>query len=455
MFLFISFFFSFFFFFQSTRNVTHLDPILTALDTHSTRLDAQQEALARLATQRDNRSSSSSSEDHDPRPRPVNLNSLPPKGRVRQWKPVAEPEPDRQVFLRLRESDAAKLYLQDPDFIRFDDPKHVQFNSDSATYLSYICACLFEVAEENIALYYTSKYRCLKDNDERWEAVEYDDSISVGEYLVVFDEGANPNLDLFKVKGRNTTAFVTQAVEDLNTPTTPTKQTTMLSPQSPSSMQSTPRSTESNRSTASTESEKTGRDHRIRHAVIACDTSCVVSDVAQHVCNCSNIIPAALLSKTTVKVGNHVFASAADPDVCVLMSPSLDFVFDRFMGSIRKEVFLSSGTQTNVKNNKYIFEIFLNTSQWGELSYPFEVWHFAKLKKECRIPDNSTIKAALRWHFRQCIVKQWCVDEIADRSFELSDLSLFTWEDESSLGTSPTSRSDISDESDSDDDYWA
>ena len=44
---------------------TRLDPIVTALDAHSARLDAQQEILDRLVTQRDDRSSSSSSEDLD------------------------------------------------------------------------------------------------------------------------------------------------------------------------------------------------------------------------------------------------------------------------------------------------------------------------------------------------------------------------------------------------------
>ena len=49
---------------------TRLDPIVTALDAHTARLDAQQEILNRLTTRRDDRSSSSSSEDiDDPTPK--------------------------------------------------------------------------------------------------------------------------------------------------------------------------------------------------------------------------------------------------------------------------------------------------------------------------------------------------------------------------------------------------
>jgi len=44
---------------------TRLDPIVTTLDAHLAHLDAQQEILDRLVTQRDDRSSSSSSEDLD------------------------------------------------------------------------------------------------------------------------------------------------------------------------------------------------------------------------------------------------------------------------------------------------------------------------------------------------------------------------------------------------------
>ena len=75
------------------------------------------------------------------------------------------------------------------------------------------------------------------------------------------------------------------------------------------------------------------------------------------------------------------------------------------------------------------------------------------MKKECHIPEDPALRAALRWHFRQCIVKQWCVNAIALRSFEQSEYVSFAWEEFSFLGSSPDSHGCTSDESE-DDDCW-
>jgi len=97
--------------------------------------------------------------------------------------------------------------------------------------------------------------------------------------------------------------------------------------------------------------------------------------------------------------------------------------------------------------------VFLNNIRSGEKSFPLEVWYCAKTKKECHISDDQKLRAALRWHYRQCIVKQWCVNAIVLRSFEQSEYVSFACEEFSCLGSGPDSHRCTSDESD-DDDYW-
>jgi hypothetical protein len=111
-------------------------------------------------------------------------------------------------------------------------------------------------------------------------------------------------------------------------------------------------------------------------------------------------------------------------------------------------------TQTNVEDDEFIFEVFLNNLQSTEKCFPLEVWHCAKTKKQCRTLEDPALRAALRWHFRQCIVKQWCINAIAVRSFEQSEDVPFAWEAFSFLGSGPDSCGYPSDESE-DDDYWA
>jgi len=129
---------------------------------------------------------------------------------------------DKTVFLRLLASDQVKFELDNPIFMRFEDVDYLTFNSPSASYLYYICACLFEVMEEDITLYFSEKREALKDDDDGWEPVEWEDNIQVGEYLVVFESGASrsflpdisdhlvPNLDLYKVKPRKMVAAATE-----------------------------------------------------------------------------------------------------------------------------------------------------------------------------------------------------------------------------------------------------
>ena len=52
-----------------------------------------------------------------------------------------------------------------------------------------------------------------------------------------------------------------------------------------------------------------------------------------------------------------------------------------------------------------------------------------KNKKECYISENLALRAVLYWNFRQCIVKEWCVNAIAVLAFKPFKNILFTWEE--------------------------
>lgn len=39
------------------------------------------------------------------------------------------------------------------------------------------------------------------------------------------------------------------------------------------------------------------------------------------------------------------------------------------------------------------------------------------MEQEARIADIAPLRAALKWHFRQTLVRQWCSEEIRKRAF--------------------------------------
>jgi len=221
---------------------------------------------------------------------------------------------DKTVFLRLLASDQVQFELDSPIFMRFEDVDYLKFNSRFASYLYYICACLFEVMEEDMTLYFSEKQGALKDDDDGWEPVESKDVIQVGEYLVVFESRAStfflpdisdhlvPNLDLYTVKPKKTVAAATEErIAPSPSPSFATRQITMTPPPVPpkslsSSTGSSPKSVTSNKSSVTTGSKRTDRDPRTRQAVVSRDMSCVVTNVANDMCNCSHIIPVALLT---------------------------------------------------------------------------------------------------------------------------------------------------------------
>jgi len=63
------------------------------------------------------------------------------------------------------------------------------------------------------------------------------------------------------------------------------------------------------------------------------------------------------------------------------------------------------------------------------------------------------LRAALKWHYRQSMMKNWCSDEIARRTFDLSDEEAFARE-LFSLGACPSPHAHSSDSSD-DEFAWA
>jgi hypothetical protein len=236
----------------------------------------------------------------------------PSKRRKEDVKHEAWPERTKKVFLRLLTSDWVKFELDGPIFMRFEDIGYLKFNSHFASYLYYICACLFEVMEEDMTLYFSPKCGALEDDDDAWEPVESKDFIQVGEYLVVFESCAStfllphisdhlvPNLDLSKVKPKKGKAAITE--EHITPSTSSTSfaahQTIMMPPTKglSSSINSSPQSIKSNKSFMTTDSKRTDRDPRTRQAVVGRDMSCVVTNVSNDMCNCSHIIPAALLT---------------------------------------------------------------------------------------------------------------------------------------------------------------
>ena len=222
---------------------------------------------------------------------------------------VAWPERNKTVFLRLLASDQVKFELDSPIFMQFGDIDYLKFNSRFASYLYYICACLFEVVEEDMTLYFSEKQRALKDDDDDWEPVEWEDVIQVGEYLVVFESGASmfllpdisdhlvPNLDLHIVKPRKTVAAATEERLTPSPSSAPfgTRAITMMPPTVSSSTGGSPQSIKSNQSSVITDFKRTDQDPRTCHAIVSRDMSCVVTNVSNDMCNCSHIIPVALL----------------------------------------------------------------------------------------------------------------------------------------------------------------
>ena len=108
-----------------------------------------------------------------------------------------------------------------------------------------------------------------------------------------------------------------------------------------------------------------------------------------------------------------------DPRIAILLSPDLDFVFDRFIGSIC-QIVRPKHTRpfANVLGDKYLWQIFRNSILDNKRSFPISAWWTAELKMEAQVSNCSGLQAALAWHFRHTVIKCWCSEEIKRKCFE-------------------------------------
>jgi len=68
-------------------------------------------------------------------------------------------------------------------------------------------------------------------------------------------------------------------------------------------------------------------------------------------------------------------------------------------------------------------------------------WEAGSQKAVVRLPDSPKVRAALQWHFRQCLVKNWCTSEIREKYFRETGSAevaflLFGCDDEISIPSS-------------------
>ena len=108
------------------------------------------------------------------------------------------------------------------------------------------------------------------------------------------------------------------------------------------------------------------------------------------------------------------------------------------MGRIRYQVTTINVSRSNLEAVSYSFEIFQRAGRCGQNAFSMDAWVSARFKRPCRIPEYPTMRAALRWHYRQSMMNNWCTDEIPQRTFDWSDEEAFAWEF-FSLGACPMS----------------
>ena len=116
-------------------------------------------------------------------------------------------------------------------------------------------------------------------------------------------------------------------------------------------------------------------------------------------------------------MGEFEFDSEYDPSICLLLCPDLDMCLDRFHGSICQQVRSVHFVSTDVKGKQYVWQVFRSKSRPESRFFPMVAWEAAAQKAAARLHDSPSLRAALQWHFRQCLVKNWCTAEIREKSF--------------------------------------
>ena len=61
--------------------------------------------------------------------------------------------------------------------------------------------------------------------------------------------------------------------------------------------------------------------------------------------------------------------------------------------------------QSNLEDETGICELFQSSRRCGEKSFPPDAWIYSQPKTKCKVAKLRPLRAALRWHFRQCITK--------------------------------------------------
>ena len=164
---------------------------------------------------------------------------------------------------------------------------------------------------------------------------------------------------------------------------------------------------------------------------------CVVTGLDEDMCIHSHIIPQRLLSvsrcspklthcqKYDIETGGVLFESQFDPDVSMLLSPNLDHTFGRFFASVYRKVKSYSFVSLMVQGDIFVWQIFRNKLKVAKNNYNSDTWESAQSKAIVRVPNSPRFIIALQWHFRQCIVRNWCTPEIQRLGFDAAETE--TW----------------------------
>ena len=95
-----------------------------------------------------------------------------------------------------------------------------------------------------------------------------------------------------------------------------------------------------------------------------------------------------------------------DPRIAILLDPGLDFLLDRFLGSICAIV--------RPKPRSFLIFWMVNINfhlrQYAEFR-----WQAADQKLKARVADSPGLKAALAWHFQHSVIKCWCSQDIRSK----------------------------------------
>ena len=75
-------------------------------------------------------------------------------------------------------------------------------------------------------------------------------------------------------------------------------------------------------------------------------------------------------------------------------------------------------TSTDREDGLFVWQVFRSTSRPERRYFPRVAWEACENKEVAQIHEHaSKLGAALIWHFRQCLIKNWCTGEIRNKYF--------------------------------------